>query len=524
MLIYCSHLWILPTCSGERLTQSIAKWLAQKTRGKIAASDLVDGYKRRFAPDYLVEVAEAETGEGLLAAVRLRHSDVVVPGRDWLADVGIRRREDSVLCSVTLATHETSRFVPAVAETTRPRIVADIADSCPLDSATIGGSPRALTLDDAEAFDYRVKDPDRTFPIIVISCDHDGRCLVDPNRVASLLLGLAEVVVIPPGVDTFRLQDVLTEQYSAYGGAITFIWRRTRFGGRDVVPSTKLIPERLLELQARTTSLESEILAKVCHRTNATFALEALTLDDVRRAGSQALLDRALAHGGANAAELKSLYESVDVEQREQIKALELDLARKHEECDQVRDDLEEGRRANDALKQHLDAAGTARPSAQPTPPDRSLLLACMTDEPTLERCLDVIEMLFADRVVILSSARSSAREAAEFKHSRRALLLLWKLCDQYWTMLCSGKGNNEAKDVLGSAFAANESESARNNKQAKALRTFPYEGQSVEMMQHLKIGVKPDSLAETWRAHFHWDAKRRRIVIGHCGRHLDHN
>lgn len=75
----------------------------------------------------------------------------------------------------------------------------------------------------------------------------------------------------------------------------------------------------------------------------------------------------------------------------------------------------------------------------------------------------------------------------------------------------------------MGNAYAANEAKCARNNKRAKQLRTFQYRGEPVEMMEHLKIGVKQDSLAETWRAHFYWDATRKVIVIGHCGRHLDH-
>ncbi len=39
-------------------------------------------------------------------------------------------------------------------------------------------------------------------------------------------------------------------------------------------------------------------------------------------------------------------------------------------------------------------------------------------------------------------------------------------------------------------------------------------------MTNHLKIGVKPSD-AETLRIHFDWDAEKKMIVIGHCGKHL---
>ena len=40
-------------------------------------------------------------------------------------------------------------------------------------------------------------------------------------------------------------------------------------------------------------------------------------------------------------------------------------------------------------------------------------------------------------------------------------------------------------------------------------------------MEKHLKHGVK-DSVAETLRIHFEWVADQKKLVIGHCGKHLD--
>jgi hypothetical protein len=530
VLIYCSHLWLRPEAAEERFLDAAATWLSQKSRGPFKPSDLVDGCKKHFAPNNVVEVARADSPESSAIAIRLRHPDGAIRGRNWLTDMGLRRQDGAVLASVTLTTEETSRFVPPVAETTRPRIVSLISERCQLDSRTVGGPPRPLRVADAEAFDYRIKDGEREFPIVLISSDRDGRYIVDPERVASLLLGLAEVAVIPVEEDTFSLADILGERFSAYWGAVAIIWRRARFGDRDFIPSTKLVPEQLLEIQAGHISLESHILARVCHRTNGPLSGGALTLEEVRRMATQLQLSRALHERGTDAAELQALCRTVDVEQREQIDSLKKDMAQRDEECDQLRDEVEMLRkdikdlhRDNNSLRQSLRAAGATRPSGLSKPLNTSLLLECMYDEPTLEACLDVIESLFPERVVILPSARSSAKKSSEFKYPRRALKLLANLCGPFWTMLSEGKGTNEAKEVLGDAYAANESKSARDNSRAKDLRTFVYENQPVEMMQHLKIGVKQDSYAETWRAHFHWDAERRRIVIGHCGAHLDH-
>jgi hypothetical protein len=141
--------------------------------------------------------------------------------------------------------------------------------------------------------------------------------------------------------------------------------------------------------------------------------------------------------------------------------------------------------------------------------------------EPSLAQCLDIIEWLFPDRVIALDNARTSANASSEFEFGLRALGHLATLCGPFWRTLSTGRGTLEAKTVLGNAYASNESETAGKNKKAQELRTFIYQGERIEMMQHLKIGAK-ESPSRTWRCHFHWDAERRKIVIGHCGRHLD--
>lgn len=40
-------------------------------------------------------------------------------------------------------------------------------------------------------------------------------------------------------------------------------------------------------------------------------------------------------------------------------------------------------------------------------------------------------------------------------------------------------------------------------------------------MEKHLKHGVK-DSKAETLRIHFEWLPSEKKLVVGHCGKHLN--
>ena len=116
-----------------------------------------------------------------------------------------------------------------------------------------------------------------------------------------------------------------------------------------------------------------------------------------------------------------------------------------------------------------------------------------------------------------------SAKQSRDFRYPDRLFGLLRKLCSEYYESIrARGKGDGQAGQIFGNAYTARDSELVENNKRARDLRTFDYKGVPVEMMQHLKIGVKP-SVAETIRVHFMWDPEREKVIIGHCGPHLDH-
>jgi hypothetical protein len=152
------------------------------------------------------------------------------------------------------------------------------------------------------------------------------------------------------------------------------------------------------------------------------------------------------------------------------------------------------------------------------------VIVAATLDAATLRDAMNLLCVLFPDRLVILDSAWKSAADVEKFKAPRKAFELLHRLCTTYWECLAKGKSDAEARMCFGNnSFSAKESETVENNKKARKLRTFVYEGKPYEMMMHLKIGNKP-SVSETFRAHFHWDPTNRVLVLGHCGKHLDHS
>jgi hypothetical protein len=137
-------------------------------------------------------------------------------------------------------------------------------------------------------------------------------------------------------------------------------------------------------------------------------------------------------------------------------------------------------------------------------------------------QCLELVsEELFPGHLLVLDSAWSAADQAKGFEHGDQLFDLLWLLATSYREQKLAGAPDRIAGQVFGSSnYAARESQTIEANPQAKRARTFSYQGKTIEMWQHLKIGAK-DSENRTLRIHFHWDEELGQAVIGHCGKHL---
>lgn len=229
-------------------------------------------------------------------------------------------------------------------------------------------------------------------------------------------------------------------------------------------------------------------------------------------------LEAALASAGRDYADLAHEYES-----------LEASYKRKDEECvekeqvhEELRDELEGKRLLIANLQDRLDVA-KLKPGAMGLDDElRTALLAALHGRPTPEQSLLVVKALYPDRVIVHPKAINSAKQSEGFKHPDKVFHLLMCLVGPYWEALNSGKGDTQARVVLGSNYSPKESKTTMENKRAAELRTVVHNGRELVLWAHLKIGVKQDSDAETFRAHFEWLADERRILIGHCGPHLD--
>ncbi|WP_457389275.1 hypothetical protein [Roseateles sp. P5_E1] len=531
MLVYSSSFMLAPTGGPQQVIDLIARWMGKRSGGFIAANELAQGIARKRLKDGSTVISRstkfdpAAPSYPFIFSTELSHRDDQVAGRLWTTGIGIRQlaADKPVECTFLLRTDEASARVLAPIQVTRPRVVLDIVSQCQPVGETPGLKVKRLDEASATAFLADIEREDRGHPIVIISPRRDGSYLVQPERLRSLLVGIAEVVQVAPGVDTFELEKVLGRRYGAWGGALNVLYR-SKVGHAGVYCDSSLYrPDRLADLAEAGVNLDSEILSTVTHQTNVPTAWRHISLGVV----DQAVLRGQLASAVASAKQTDdgAGYIQLLEEAMDQLTAKDLSIGELRDQVQDRDERISELEASVQGLKyslagQRQSAVGPDDEGLEAIQPLRDAVSTLVEGVPTLEQSLTIIRTLFPDRIVVSDSALSSARESESFRNGKKAFELLWKLATGYWSAVAGGGGDAEGRKVFGqNAYAQNEASALSND--GKRRRTFEYKGQDILMEKHLKIGVK-DSVAETLRVHFEWVGADKAIVVGHCGKHLD--
>lgn len=274
-------------------------------------------------------------------------------------------------------------------------------------------------------------------------------------------------------------------------------------------------------------SIESEVLSTITHRTNLPFSWQHISPEKVAQAVLRAQLAQMIERAKASdqseeLAEYIALLESADKELRtkdQELKSIRSGYEDKEQEVRELQASIDSLKHALSGLQSSDDNnEGVVEALA----PLRDSVAAVLKGNPSLQQAVELISTFYSDRIVFLETAKRSAKESDRggFHEGAKAYELLQKLATEYWQHLVDGKSDQQAKSVFGqNAYAANEASALSSD--GKRRRTFSYRGRDILMEKHLKHGVK-DSLAETLRVHFEWLAQEKKLIVGHCGKHIN--
>jgi|GEM_PF-444480 len=539
MIVYANSIWLDKLTTLADVFSAITLWFSKKTKEKIFPDTFTEQPLRIFGDDSKLEIIKTDHSYPIIYSLRYSQRDNEVPGRQWITEIGIRKLdlESELQISFLVKTSEISINVPPPQHTTRPLVILELLNKCRPSIRTIGTCVRCLSnQNDIVDLSYEIDLPERTYPIILVSPSPEGSYLVELDKLLFQTIGLAEIIQIPIDANTYYISDVLGKNRSAYNGAINILFPRISRRGSSYVPTRLFLADDLLQMTKNGKNIENEFLTEICYRVNLPNSWQHISQDTVKEAIRTAEINRI----SKDTLEIDEL--------RRYLSLLQESTNQKDKENSELRTAINSLRSENEYYTSEFDNADEERKILKNKVEALSLQIGDLIDNKqklddedgniklikgllgklinksiTPAESLEFISKLFPERITILESAYKSAEDSIHFVDCVSVFDLLWKLVTEYWFVLNSGKGDNEARIIFGNAYAAKESETVEKKKEAHRRRTFIYKDKEIFMAKHLKCGNKK-SIAETLRIHFEWVFEEKRIVIGYCGQHLDFN
>ena len=538
MLVYANQLRLQGINSEQILLRAIGRWLKEQLDYGLHPAKLISDGEHKGSRGKLpsrLRIYSCYESEPALCSWVLKHGDPEARGRQWCVEVGIRKLPTTLEVSCVVKTDESSTLVLTPVRASQPRliryIIQDIESSdkdVSIDKAVPG---QILNLigedrDSYRAFLHEIERSDRNAAIVLVSPTREGEYLVDPAKLQTILIGLADVVRVQRDSDTFEMSNILGNSRSAWGGAINVL----SIPSDDGKVRTRLFRSEVINDWGDDSNKISKVLALVTVGTNMPRLRTHIRPEGVRILSMRMRMERIGQHmARMETAELRqeldkatqqicgeeTLFEEFAQENsdlhhqlsltKEELGDKEEELWKTQQKISALQEQLSVYNR-NSRDQEHFDLVGQ--------------LVRNRSLKPSPFECLEIIECFYGDVCIVLKTAQKSARKMSKFAKGRELFKLLNLLVTDYRSKLIDG-GDNKARKVFGrDDFAPKESELVMDNKQFRQCRTFHYKGKEVYMPRHLKIG-REDDIRKTIRVHFHWDKELKKIVIGYCGKHL---
>lgn len=536
MLVYANHLEATGEGARECVLKAIGGWLKEQLGYGLHPTKLIvsgEHNGNRNGVSSWVKIASATDQTQQLYSWVLKNADDTVRGRQWITEIGLKVINDACEISCVLNTEEASTLVLEPVKASRPRFIRYVVSNLQGDSyVRFGSKVPGLNVKNVGKSEesyrgllYQIEEADRDYPIVLVSPTKEEEYLVKAKQLQQDLVGLAQVVEVENGFDSYVMEKILGKRWSAWDGAVNILHMPTQSG---YVRSRVFLSDVIESWGITQHDRISQILAWVTHNTNIPRLRKRIRPEGVmslalRQTLKEARERRGVLDESGLRNEVERLAEAAQ-EQTQWVALLEKTNNNLENEAQQLRlaidekkEELSSERNTVRALKEQLRNAG-----ARTSDIDGAYLLdmICRVDELEPSECLTLIETVYSDNCEILESAKKSASESNRFAQSRKLLNLLIRLVTRYRSVLME-RGDSEARKVFGkNEFAAKESETVMNSPALRRAREFKYRGINVEMFRHLKIGVVDDP-KRTIRVHFHWDHNINKVVIGYCGEHL---
>lgn len=544
--------------------------------------DYHGGLNNRLGPAICVATVPGDKPRSLRAwALEYDEADARRPERHWHTRIGLSTTADGTCIVNAKVTHY---IVPGYFGTPLPEPHANIpnfikeliglkAYQCCIGETVVRRDALALGRKTfTPEFTENLLSPDREIPLVLITSDREGKMPVkEVGRLTSALLGLANVYTLDMSVNANRksINGLLSARGTCPGWATSSSRLRIFPPHTDLESPASASASRFYSKEAMDkwpggplafTDMLNRSFARGYAKTDDD-VLEMADIDlllqriasERARAGIRELRARigkaktvAALPLNADEASLKDAekrFERMTREAREMNERLEeqeqlIELyEEENERAMRQNRALEERMRELESDKSQLETLRYRLVEAQGRADEKAAEAARLKDEaaalekidhfPTsLVEELELAGRLWSERIVVLTEAVKSAATYRycdldeEWRILRAVATVLW---DIYFGDGDSSDIDEEFKRRTGFTHTFRESGATNASPALVKLRRRSYKGSEIDITPHIKgSGRRDSSKLHPFRLHYHADAEGKKIVIGHCGEHLD--
>lgn len=515
-------------------------WIASKEKAELKGFFFAGGNWEGPPPNRSrVEVKALSLGgpTGQLWAARYEHPDAEHPARRWTTDIGLStEKPEEWRLSVELSHALRPGFVgaePPLPLASSPKVVAGLLSSgrwkCRSGSQMLLANAVPILVGKAPAFAAMLTDPLRLSPIVLVSRERaTDTPKLDADRLARALAGTATVHLVESAECDEELEYSIPYRFRSPNGTVRIYAPGVDFSKEWSASRHRFYAARDIDFIG-ATEVHAQIV-RALTRTDAWQGIrpEVASIEDVDdRARERRLAE--LRH--AQSTDLKGkdeeigLYLEVNNELEKKNKALAEALSTVKADNDALLDKV-------DRLEFDLDRVKTAAESARDAVRARHAALEAMTKLETWPTdAVDIATLagsVFADRLELTPRALQSL-ERSDFLKFGHAGSAVWECMAAMATVLhpllmdqADGDTNAAGEAFKNSTkleLTWTETKETKKDNKLMAARRIVHDNREIDITPHVKWGSKSKGYL---RVHFFVDRPRRRIVIGHCGDHLD--
>lgn len=277
VLIYVNEFMLKNRGSTNQALNTIGGWLKSKTGESFSIEKLKSGETFSLGHGVHLSTYCATQKYPKMYSILFSHPDENVNGRYWETELAVTEYESHSSFSILLKTTDVSTQVRVIPGTTRPKVVGFLNRNQLLAQDTVGLSSKELgtEITDSDELKSYIFDEKREHPIVLVSSNKN----INSGKLQAQLVGLAQVVEIPDGYNTWKLEEELGKEYSCWGGAVNIIYPRL---GRTQIGTYLILPNVIDTWIENKSTAEHELLSLVTHSTNRHYRKKHFSPTDVR--------------------------------------------------------------------------------------------------------------------------------------------------------------------------------------------------------------------------------------------------